>query len=434
MAQTAIQTNYSVQVARIVEDLATGRVAAVEARFGPELAKELPQEKLSSLWNEFAAQVGQYEKVAANELASESGGYQVLAATCIFQHNREADVLVTFDRSGHIVGLNFGPQQTEAIKGWTPPSYAHPDRFHEIPVTVNDGQWHLPATFTLPNGTGPFPAVVLIPGSPPVDQDETVGPNKVFKDLAWGLASHRIAVLRYTKRTHQFGAGLGGGQISSFSLREELLDDARAAVALLAPRSDIDHRHTYLLGHSMVGVAVPELAVADSGIAGIIVLGTPAGDLLTTLIKRVEDSPGERGQSDQQASSTIVVLKKLRDKGFTSGETVNLFGLTTLVSYWDGLRNVRPGAAIARLKIPALILVGGHDAEVPPDDVDGWKGALAGREEDSIKFYPDVFHLFMPSTSTKEGQDSPDDWTRPAHVTPEVVEATASWILLHAKE
>jgi hypothetical protein len=256
----------------------------------------------------------------------------------------------------------------------------------------------------------------------------------VFKDLAWGLASRGIAVLRYTKRTHQFGAGLGGGQISSFSLRYELLDDARGAIALLARRSDINHQHTYLLGHSMGGIAVPKLAAADPQVAGIIVMGTPAGDLLTALITRTEDSAGQGEQSKQQTSSMIATFRKLRDGGFVPGETVDLFGQTTLVSYWDGLRNFRPGAAIAKLKIPALILVGGHDAEVTPDDIGQWKRALAGREDDSIKFCPGVFHLFMPSSSTKKGQDSPDDWTRPAHVTPEVVEATASWILSHAKE
>ena len=432
MAERAIQTNYSEQVAQLMQDLTTGRFAAVEARFDSQMTKALPQEKLSALWKEFAGQVGSFERVVANEPTLEPGGYHVIAVTCVFERNREGDALVTFDKSGHIAGFYFGPQQTAIAKGWTPPSYAHPERFHEVPLLVNDGPWHLPSTLTVPNGTSPFPAVALIPGSPPVDQDETVGPNKVFKDLAWGLASRGIAVLRYTKRTHQFGAGLGGGQISSFSLRYELLDDARAAIAVLARRSDIDHRHTYLLGHSMGGIAVPKLAATDQQVAGTIVMGTPAGDLLTALITRTEDSGGEGEQSKQQTASMVATFRKLRDGAFIPGETVDLFGQTTLVSYWDGLRNFRPGAAIAKLKLPALILVGGHDAEVTPDDVDQWKRALVGREDDSIKFYPDVFHLFMPSSSTKKGQDSPDDWTRPAHVTPEVVGDTASWILSHA--
>ena len=111
--------------------------------------------------------------------------------------------------------------------------------------------------------------------------------------IAEGLASRGIAVLRYTKRTHAFGAGLGGGPLSSFTLSEELGDDARAAVSVIASRSDIDHRQIYLLGHSMGGVAVPPIAADDPRIAGIVVMGTPAGDLLTVLIKRSEDGAAE---------------------------------------------------------------------------------------------------------------------------------------------
>ena len=58
----------------------------------------------------------------------------------------------------------------------------------------------LGATVTLPKGAGPFPAVVLVQGSGPHDRDETIGPHEPFRDLAWGLASRGIAVLRYDKR------------------------------------------------------------------------------------------------------------------------------------------------------------------------------------------------------------------------------------------
>ena len=431
-AQTSGRTDYPQQATSVVRDLAAGRFGAVEERFESKMATELPQDKLSAVWNQFTTQVGVFQQIVANDLSVEPGGYQVVTLLCTFQRNKQASTLVTFDKSGHIAGLYFGPGATEEPPQWTPPTYADSKRFHEIHINVSDGLWHLPGTLTLPVGGGPFPAVVLVPGSPPVDQDETVGPNKVFKDLAWGLASRGVAVLRYTKRTHLFGAGLGAGQMSSFSLREELLDDAQAAVAKLASRKDIDHRHTYLLGHSLGGFAVPKLAAANPQIAGILVLGTSADELLTALIARTEAS-SQGGQPDQQTSTMIGIFTKLRDGGFATGDTVDLFGQTMVVSYWDSFRNFQPGTAVAGLKIAALILVGGHDAEVPPGDFDQWKRALAKRNDDTVKFYPGVFHLFMPSTATQTGQDSQDDWIRPAHVTSQVVEDTASWILSRSK-
>src|SRR5437868_1155092 len=74
------------------------------------------------------------------------------------------------------------------------------DTFDEREVTVGKGEWELPGTLGLPKGSGPFPAVVLVQGSGPQDRDETMGVNKPFQDIAWGLASNGIAVLRYDKR------------------------------------------------------------------------------------------------------------------------------------------------------------------------------------------------------------------------------------------
>jgi len=68
--------------------------------------------------------------------------------------------------------------------------------YRERDVTVAR-EWSLPGTLTIPVGPGPFPAVVLVHGSGPNDRDETVGANKPFRDLALGLASRGIAVLRY---------------------------------------------------------------------------------------------------------------------------------------------------------------------------------------------------------------------------------------------
>ncbi|MGA7793345.1 MAG: hypothetical protein WCA19_09920 [Candidatus Acidiferrales bacterium] len=98
----------------------------------------------------------------------------------------------------------------------------------------------------------------------------------------------------------------------------------------------------------MGGIAVSKLAAANPQIAGIVVMGTPAGELLTALITRTE-AASEGGQDNEQTSSMIGVLKKLRDGNFALGETVDLFGQTTLVSYWDSLRNFQPGTSVAGL-------------------------------------------------------------------------------------
>ena len=87
----------------------------------------------------------------------------------------------------------------------------------------------------MPTGDGPFPAVILVHGSGPNDRDETLGTNKPFRDLAHGLASQKVAVLRYEKRTKQHADKLKGSALSTFTIKEEAIDDALAAVSF-SPR------------------------------------------------------------------------------------------------------------------------------------------------------------------------------------------------------
>jgi dienelactone hydrolase len=393
------------------------------------MSHDLPQAQLSALWKQLVARAGPFVRVTATTVTPETGGYHLITMTCSFTRAAHDDAVVVLDTAGRIAGLFFGPQPTDVVTGWQAPSYADTARFHEVPVTVVNGPWHLPGTLTVPNGPGPFATVVLVPGSPPLDQDATVDPNKMFKDLAWGLASRGIAVLRYTKRTHQFGAGLGDGNVSMFTIKEELTDDAHAAIALAAGRSEVDRRRIYLLGHSLGGYAAPLIAAGDPRIAGVVVTGAPSGDLLTVLLQRLEAGAARGGEEGAQASSMIPAIKKLRDSTTAPGGLVEMFGQRTPVGYWADLREYEAGAASANLHAPVLVMVGGHDAEVPPDDFDGWKRALAGKANATVKFYAQLFHLFMPSSAHQRGTDTTEDWTRPSHVAPEVVADIASWIL-----
>jgi dienelactone hydrolase len=91
-------------------------------------------------------------------------------------------------------------------------------------------------------------------------------------------------------------------------------------------------------------------------------------------------------------------------------------------------RNYDTGASTAKLKVPALALLAGHDAQVLDREVERWKQALAGKKDATVKLYPGLFHLFMSSRSKEKG-DTPDDWMRPAHVSAEVVDDIATKVL-----
>ncbi len=169
--------DYGTQGAKVVQELTTKQFASVVARFDSYMRQHLPEKELGTTWQTFTEHTGAFEKVTSTQVTTELGGYQSVAMSCAFGQSPEENVLVTFDKEGQIVGLYFGPESTEVVKGWSAPGYAAIDRFHELPVMVEDGPWHLPGTLTLPNGQGPFPVVVLVPGSPPLDQDASPPPS-----------------------------------------------------------------------------------------------------------------------------------------------------------------------------------------------------------------------------------------------------------------
>lgn len=88
----------------------------------------------------------------------------------------------------------------------------------------------MPAVITYPAGEGPFPMVVMVHGSGPLDRDESIGPNHPFRDIALGLARRGVASLRYDKRTYAYPASA-----QAISIYDETIDDASRPSAWLLP-------------------------------------------------------------------------------------------------------------------------------------------------------------------------------------------------------
>jgi uncharacterized protein len=71
--------------------------------------------------------------------------------------------------------------------------------FRNVPVQFSAGTVQLAGTLTLPDASGPYPALVLIAGGQPIDRDASYsgGRYKFFKIIAEDLAQHGFATLRY---------------------------------------------------------------------------------------------------------------------------------------------------------------------------------------------------------------------------------------------
>jgi uncharacterized protein len=427
--------DYAAAAVKLIDQLSTGDFHDAEAAFDERVAQALPEPKLADVWSQLQAQAGNFQKVAGTSVA-ETNGHHAVTARCQFQH-AALDALVTFDSAGKVAGLLFRPAASEASgAAWTPPSYADSGQFHEVQVSIEDGHWKLPGILTLPNGRGPFPVAVLIAGSGPNDQDETIGPNKPFKDLAWGLASRGIAVLRYPKRTHQYGAAYAADPENP-TVKDEYLADADAAVALLAARPDIEPRQIYLVGHSEGGYLAPRIAASDAQIAGIAILAGTTRPIEQAMVEQLRYLLPLEGVDSAKAQEMIAraeaAEREMASPDLKPGTVINDGVASWPSSYVLDLRGYDPAAVAAGLTIPVLVLQGARDYQVRAVDFEGWKHALAGHPNATFKLYPGLNHLFMTSATPGTGLSSPKDYAQPGHVADEVVGDIATWIGASAK-
>jgi dienelactone hydrolase len=343
--------------------------------------------------------------------------YDIVVVTCAFAR-LAMNLRVVYDPDGKIGGffVDLGP-----------PPYAKPDAFRETEVTVTTGDWALPGTLTLPTGDGPFPAVVLLHGSGPLDRDATVLWNKPLRDLAWGLASQGIAVLRYEKRTKAMQAKLVKAP-DAFTLKEETVDDAVAAVELLSKHKEIDKKRIFLIGHSLGAFAAPRVAQAAPDVAGLVLLAANSRPVEDLILEQLAYVLPQQGLSEEEQKRHLAELKKqierVKDPKLGPDTPASELPFGAPPSYWLDLRKYDPVATAAKLKQPMLILQGERDYQVTMADFEGWKKALGDRPNVRLKAYPKLNHLFMAG----EGKATPAEYEAPGHVASEVIDDIANCI------
>jgi dienelactone hydrolase len=263
-------------------------------------------------------------------------------------------------------------------------------------------------------------------GSGPNDRDETIGPNKPFRDLAWGLASRGIAVLRYEKRTRVYrGAFLDPAK--GFTVKEESVDDALAAAALLRRNPAIAPDRVFILGHSLGGMLIPRIGLRDKDAAGFIILAGATRKGEEAIIAQLEYIASLDGAISEAESGrlreyrkTAARIKELGPEDLGSEEV--LFG--AYAGYWLDLEDYDPPLSARDLERPLLILQGERDYQVTAEDYENWKRGLASTPGVTFKLYPELNHLFIAG----EGKITPAEYQRPGHVSEEVIEDIAGWI------
>ena len=355
------------------------------------------------------------------------GGY-VLTSAQIPYEKKNVILSITYGASGAIEGIYLTytlpeskPEQTES--------------YTEYEVSVGDGAHPLDGLLTLPSGVEKPPVVLLVHGSGQSDKDEMIGAagNTPFADIAHGLAEQGIATLRYNKRYYQYPELV----TDDVTIRDEVLDDAAAAIGLLADLEAVDGSRIYVLGHSLGGMLAPCIVQENPQAAGLISMaGSPRGLWEIVYDQNIAAmEAAQLGEAGREALTELVrqeydrVLALAADvrTGELDGKdpalAEALFGVCGY--YWVSLAEIDTAAIARELTAPMLILQGSADFQVYPDrDYAAWQTILEGKENVAFRLFEGLNHLFMPSN----GAMDITEYDQESHVSEEVIRAIAEWI------
>jgi uncharacterized protein len=394
-------------------------------KFDSTMTAAMPLDKFEEAWNTITAQVGQF-KEQAGVRTEKMAQYEIVYITSIFEQ-ATLDIKLVYDSAGKIAGFFIVPPQPSTP--FESASYVNPKSFRKSDIMIGTGEWALPGTLTLPWGNNQAPAVVLVHGSGPNDRDESLGPNKPFRDLAEGLSSKGIAVLRYEKRTYKYGQKMMS-MIDSLTVKEETIDDAITAVATLRQTPGIDTNRIFVLGHSLGAALIPRIATGDSAIAGVIIMAgftRPFEDVVVDQFSYIFSLGKMTPERQAQLDTLKVQVARVKSDKLTVATPSVLLPLNLPAKYWIDIRDYHPALMAKEITRPMLIMQGGRDYQVTEADLNGWKTALAGRANVEFKQYPDANHLFIDG----KGKITPEEYGTAGHVSETVVKDIADWINKH---
>ncbi len=271
----------------------------------------------------------------------------------------------------------------------------------------------LAGTLTIPEGEGPFPAVVLVSGSGQQNRDEELMNHRPFWVVADYLSRRGIAVLRYDDR------GMGGS--TGEMMEATSLDfsyDAEAAFDFLRNRKEINASQVGILGHSEGGIINFMVAARRPEVAFLVSLAGPSVngiEVLKEQQKAILRASGMTEEAVQFNSNTnaqmfdIIEASSSREeadsllrqllKGWGYNEELTEQTVGQMASPWMYyFLRYDPTDAIVKTNCPALLLNGTKDLQViASQNLTGYEKIIAeyGKTNLTLRELPDLNHLFQ---------------------------------------
>ena len=408
-------------IEKVAWNMAKHKHKKVYRCFDEVMKSKISEQKLVEIWNGIETVSGQLIAVEEVQETPKDGN---ILSQCLLKFEAGAYKLqVSFDSNEKIAGLFV------SVIGYTDPPYARGLVVGRKNISFVSDSYTLSGELMTPRGCDNCPLVILVHGSGPNDRDETVGPNKVFLDLAYGLAAQGVASFRYDKRFKIYPELMQ----EAFDLDDETINDAISAYYQVIKDSSYNFGSIYFLGHSLGAFSIPLITDSLKQLDGGIILAAPTRrleDLITYQMHYLTGLDGNISEDEQQ----VIEENEAKAAVIRSGQYSDTTQAKDLLAYWPGLfwrsiENYDPVKAVKyQDQMDFLILQGEKDYQVPMDDFQEWKDSCVGLANVRLISYPGLTHLFTYTTNENPG---PQDYFLPKSVSELMITDLVEWIHRH---
>ena len=301
-------------------------------------------------------------------------------------------------------------------------------RANDEQVKIPSNGFSLAGTLSRPAETSAprLPAVVLVGGSGPADRDSVAFGIPILGQLAGALADAGFIVVRYDKR----GIGQSGGRAESASLTD-YADDVRAAVKVLADRKDVDPKRIAVAGHSEGGLVALMAAAKEKRIAAVGLIATPGVTGADVVLAQQQRLLNRMTLTPEEKQAKVDAQKKIHEAVIT-GKGLELLPpdvrRTVDTAEFHSLLVSDPAKLVASVRQPLLIVQGGLDTQIEPQNADRLEEMARARKNappvDVVKV-PTVNHLLVTATT---GEADEYGTLKDKQVSQQVTEALVTWL------
>ncbi len=303
---------------------------------------------------------------------------------------------------------------------WKAPAYVTSSVVEVEELTIGESM-PLKAELTTPKNKKNPPIVVLVHGSGPNNMDAQLGPNRIFKDIAYGLASNEIGCLRYNKRSYAYAVEMANN-MTKLSIDYVVVDDAVNAIELARQKTK---GPIILAGHSLGGHLAPRIAQRVD-VDGVIILAgnvSPLEDMLVPQYQYLKDNDSSQNITEFQMNMIRNQVKNIKENNYDSTTVGPLLPLGLPGSFWISLKDYYPDSVASLQKQAYLILNGGRDYQVTTLEAKKWNNGNNNKASKTI-IYPEMNHLFYKG----EGICLPSEYYEENSFDSEVLMDMVNWI------